>query len=210
MVIRVGFFLMMSGWAILLVYNGRKAIRDRHFDNRWTTTTSTGVNGHYTAQTERGEEVLDGARAVRFGIGMLVAAAMLAEWSVGMAITIVRGAKAADKPTWSAMHSIATIASLVCLLTALVSLLPPERIGSRLFTSVFYGTIIVLSVVVVAAVVSNRPRFAALIFPAVALAAVFISPLAGGIIFGFFAWLALATHLLLLVPSFRQRIPLDG
>jgi len=204
-VIRVGFFLMLSGLAIVLAYNGRKAILDRHFDNRWTTTTSTGVNGHYTSQTEQGEERLDGAPAERFGIGLLAAAAMLAEWSVGLAITIVRGTKAAADPSWTTMHSVATIVSFVCLVTALVLLLPPEQFGRRLFTGTFYGTIVVLSVAVVAAVVSNRPRFAALIFPAVALAAVFIAPLAGGIIFGFFAWLALATHVLLIVPALRER-----
>src|SRR5580700_2083004 len=73
-VIRVGFFLMMSGLAVLLAYNGRKAIQDRHFDNRWTTTTGTGVNLHYSSTTEKGEELLDGPQAVRFGIGLLAAA----------------------------------------------------------------------------------------------------------------------------------------
>ena len=206
MVIRVSFFLMMSGLAILLAYNGRKAIRDRHFDNRWTTTTTTRVNANYTAYSERGEELLDGTQAVRFGVGLLAAAGMLAEWAISLAITIVRGTKPADNLTWTAIHSVATIVSLVCLLTALVLLLPPERIGSRLFTSVFFGTIVVISVVVISAVVINRPRYAAFIFPAIALAAVFIGPLAGGIIFGFFAWLAMATHVVLLVPAIRQRI----
>ena len=41
-------------------------------------------------------------------------------------------------------------------------LFPPEHIDSRLFTSVFYGTPIALSVAAVVAVVSNHPRFAAL------------------------------------------------
>ncbi len=208
-VIRVGFFLMMSGLAILLAFNGRKAIRDRHFDHRWTTITSTGVNMQYTSQTENGEELLDGPQAVRFGIGLLAAATMLVEWSIGLAITIVRGTNAANKPKWTVLHSIATIVSLVCLLTALAGLLPPERFGSRLFTGAFYGTIVVLSVAVIAAVASKRPRVAALIFPAFAIAAVFISPLAGGIIFGFFAWLALATHVLLLVPPLREKALLE-
>jgi hypothetical protein len=206
LVIRIGFVLMMSGLAILLALNGRKAIRDRHFDNRWTTTTTTGVNGQYTSQTEQGEELLDGAPAVRFGIGLLAAAVMLAEWSIGMALTIAGGAKAADHPTWTTMHSIATIVSLACLLTLLVLLLPPERIGSQLFIGTFYGTILVLSVAVIAALVSKGPRYAAFIFPAVALSAVFIAPLAGGIIFGFFAWLALATHVMLVIPALRRRV----
>jgi hypothetical protein len=191
-VIRVGFFLMMSGLAVLLALNGRKAIRDRHFDNRWTITTTTGVNLHYASQTEQGEELLEGPQAVRFGIGLLAAAAMLAEWSIGLAITIFRGTKPADKPKWTTVHSIATIVSLVCLLTATAALLPPERFGSRLFTSAFYGTIVVLSIAVIAAVASKRPRFAALIFPALAIAAVSIAPLAGGII-------------LLLVPPLREQ-----
>ena len=96
-----------------------------------------------------------------------------------------------------------------CLLSALMLLFPPEHIDSRLFTSVFYGTPIALSVAAVVAVVSNHPH-SRTYFPAVALAAVFISPLAGGIICGFLVCLALATHVLLLIPSLRQRTPLVG
>jgi hypothetical protein len=205
LVIRVGFFLMMSGLAILLAYNGRKAIRDRHFDNRWTTTTGTGVNSQYMYEIEHGEELLEGEQAVRFGVGMLAAAAMLAEWSFGLALVIVRRGKASDKPKWTVAHSVATVVSLVCVLTALAGLLPPEHFHGQPFTIAFYGTIVVLSVAVVAATACKRPRVAALIFPALAIAAVSIAPLAGGIIFGFFAWLVLATHVLLLVPSLREQ-----
>jgi hypothetical protein len=70
---------------------------------------------------------------------------------------------------------------------------------------VFYGTIGVISVVVIAALLSKRPRFAAFVFPALAVAAVFVPLLTGGIIFGFFGWLALATHVMLVVPTLRQR-----
>ena len=204
-VIRLGFFLMMSGLAIVLAYNGRKAIRDRRFDNRWTTTTATGVNLHYSVQTEAGEELLDGPQAVRFGIGMLAAAAMLAEWSIGLAFSIVRGFKAPEKPAWSSLHSIATFVSLACLLTAMAGLLPPERLDSRPFTGAFYGTIVAISVAVIAALASKRPRYAAFIFPVLVVAAVSVAPLSGGIIFGFFAWLALATHVMLLVPTLREQ-----
>jgi hypothetical protein len=37
------------------------------------------------------------------------------------------------------------------------------------------------------------------------VAAVFVPVLAGGIIFGLFAWSALATHVMLVVPALRQR-----
>jgi hypothetical protein len=197
---------MLAVLAVVLAYNGRKAIRDRHFDNRWTTTTSTILNERdYISRTEEGEEQLNGAQAIRFGIGLLAAAVMLAEWSVGLASTIVRGTKPSDMRKWTSLHAIATIVSLACLLTAVVLLLPPERIGRRPFTTVFYGTIGVISAVVITALLSNRPRFAAFVFPALALAAVFVPLLTGGIIFGFFAWLALATHMMLVIPAFRQR-----
>jgi hypothetical protein len=157
LVIRVAFSLMFSGLAVLLAYNGGKAIRDRHFDNRWTTTSSIVLNERdRISRSEKGEEQLDGAQALRFGIGLLAAAAMLAEWSVGLASTIVRGAKPSDERTWTRPHSIAAILSLGCLLTAVVLLLPPERIGRRLFTTVFYGTIGVISVVVFVRIQSRR------------------------------------------------------
>src|SRR5262249_55009956 len=103
------------------------------------------------------------------------------------------------------LHTIGTIFSMTCLLTAVVSLLPPESIGNRAFITVFYSTIGVISVVVIAALWSNCPRFAAFVFPALAVAAVLVPLLAGGIIFGLFAWLALATHVMLVVPALRQR-----
>jgi MFS family permease len=130
---------------------------------------------------------------------------MLAEWAIALALVIVRGAKPTDKRRWTPIHTCATMVSLVCLLTAMAGLLPPDQLRGRSFAAAFYGTIVVLSIAVLAAVAARRPRVAALIFPALAVAAVSIAPLAGGIIFGFFAWLTLATHVLLLVPSLREQ-----
>jgi hypothetical protein len=205
MVIRIAFFLMFSGLAVQLAYNGRKAIRDRHFDNRWTTTTTTTVNYKSSSQIEHGEDILDGPAAIRFGIGLWSGAALFTGWAIGLARLILSGSQPASKPKWSQASTIATYASLSCVLLTMVCLLPPEHLSSRPFTSAFYGTMVIVTIALLTAMIAGKPKIAAFIFPALAVIAIYAGPLTGGIIFGFFGWLVLAVHVLLLVPALREQ-----
>jgi hypothetical protein len=206
LVLRLGFVVILSCLAVLLGYNGRKAVRERHFVNGWTVITSNLVDDRVVdRRVEKGEERLEGGQAVRFGVGMLAASLMLAGWSVGLAGTIVRGTTPENRSRWTALHTLATLLSFACLLTAMVCLLPPECFGRRRFITVFYGVIGLITVFVPAALALKQPRVAAFTFPALAVGAVFLPLFTGGILFGLFAWLVLATHLMLVVPALRRR-----
>ncbi len=211
-VVGVLFGLLLLGFGGALVFLGATAISNEAFDLQWKATRmfSFGVAG--VSQSSSGVTSYRGAAAIRMGIGLASAGAMLSLWGAGMAVAAFRRLelKKADRP--GRFGRVLACLSLGALFVAMFCFFPVWQINSL----IFWTEVIAVPLIVIRLYRLCRPRWIPRLFFGLILAVV-LTDLVGlgpgcpvAIILGIFAMIFALGHVVYLFPDFADKHLVDS
>jgi len=195
----VVFFVMLMGFGLALMYQGRKAIVERAYSLEYSESSSVG--SHSTGATYVSE--YEGSDAVLFGTGFVGMGFMLVVWAVGLLIGAVGrlGLKTPDILT-----RLLAVLSFVGLIVGCVGLFPPWRRRTMLMYYVVLALILAVTLPI-------PDEWRKKVFPGVIIA-VILAGLVGfppfPLFAGIFVALIFGANVLVLFPGLAKRMMEDA
>ena len=192
--------LILLALASGIGFAGVKALREKSYTLSWRSSGALGLGPLTIARDSTGAEHYVDGEAVRMGLGLLCFAGMLLVW--GVALLFRQGG------TWGMRHSFLSMASLACLLAAVILIFPPWRILSDAGCAALYAVLFLAAVLAVVLKASPGKAYGKWACLAVIAGAVALSPyskgLSVGAILGMISAMAIAVHIGLLSPKLRS------
>jgi hypothetical protein len=197
--------LLLGGAA---VWAGARAIDQQQFEVRWRATRGFMVGPFGWAQSASGIDMLQGADAIRVGIGLSAFGSMFITWAIGLFSLLFRYRL---QPEPSRLGIVLGWISLTCLIVTCGSLFP----FWKLWALSFYLVVLLLSLLCVRGLRSSTvPPGIRLFFPAYIVAVIVVSLLpmeqsriqVGCLVVGLFVAFGGVAHVCTLIPSLRRKI----
>jgi hypothetical protein len=205
----MGLILLLT--AVALLWVGTGAIRKKSLDMPWRSSGGVILLPlHLGSFSRAGVEAHRGAAAVRAGIGVSAFGVMLATWSLSMFWTaaIPHGAGQISFGAGRGLTSPALIImSLACSITGTIAIFPPWHVGISAAPTALYGEWLLAGVLF--GIPGTRYYARRSTVPTVVLAAIVTSPFSTGgglgIIMGLLLGVAVAVHIVALLPTRQTR-----
>ena len=201
LVFQIVFLALCLLVGVTMLYQGRRAIRDRAYDLNYTegpgSTSTTSVNSGNRSTPSTASYV--GTEAVVFGTGLVAAGAMVLTWAVGLLFGML-GRVGVRMPQW--VVRLLAVVSLLALLVACLGLFPPWRIT----TLPLYPVVAALTLAVVLPIPDQaRKKVLPAVLLAFVLAGIFYLP-SFPFFAGIFVFLIALTNFALVFPSLAARL----
>ena len=186
---------------VTMLYQGRRAIRERAYDLNYTegpgSSSTTSVNSGNRSTPSTASYV--GTEAVVFGSGLVAAGAMLLMWSVGLLFGML-GRVGLGVPQW--LVRLLAVVSLLALLVACLGLFPPWRITTLPLYPVVAAFVLAVALPIPDAA---RKKVLPVVLAAFVLAGIFFLP-SFPFFAGIFVFIIAIANFAMVFPSLAARL----